>query len=109
MQTQAQDIVWKALPLMIGFGSWLMLVTQPKRTNPKAPERTVTEQIPTLLLGVAIGLLLFFASLFVASGLDAKRDAHDLTPNSNLAANFAFYLSCVDCISVGPACPAWRF
>ena len=32
-----------------------------------------------------------------------------MRPNSNLAANFAFYLSCVDCISVGPACPAWRF
>ena len=77
MQTQAQDIVWQALPLMIAFGSWSTLAIQRRRTNPTSRERTVTEQIPTLLLGVAIGLLLFFASLFVASGIDA----HALTPN----------------------------
>ena len=33
-----------------------------------------------------------------------------IEPNSNLVANFALYLvSCIDCISVGPVCPAWRF
>ena len=77
MQTPAQDIIWRVMPLMIAFGVWLMQVMLPPNTNPKSHDRTATEQIQVLLLGVAIGLLLFFASLFVASGIDA----HAMTSN----------------------------
>jgi hypothetical protein len=57
---------------MIASGVWIVQATQLLRTNPKFHNRTATEQIQVLLLGVAIGLHLFFVSLFVVSGIDAQ-------------------------------------